>query len=272
MWPLRNWFGSQRLTTHKHFNWAFFGFTYLETIVTSGFFEVWSVSASLLWGWLFTCHSGPVADKWRSEFGFLAPSPWQCAPWTMMTTLLSACLVVSDMMRHFYQTIPGPFTILISRCEARMGKENRKQLRHPNTHQTSHGHEWWSQVPGLVTPELSLSGQPEIPGVSRCEGGRVVKVVVSISLLRGWGCNYSRANYWHAQANYNHHTPSYRDHDPPSLSLAPNPFLSSASLLLQLWPSSRAADGKWSVVLAISIADNNIIVIQIFAHYSNFPP
>ena len=43
-------------------------------------------------------------------------------------------------------------------------------------------------MPGLVTPELcSVSGQPEIPGVRRCEGGRVVKVVVSISLLRGGG-------------------------------------------------------------------------------------
>ena len=40
-------------------------------------------------------------------------------------------------------------------------------------------------MPGLVTPKLGLSDQPEIPGVSRCEGGRVVKVVVSISLLRG---------------------------------------------------------------------------------------
>ena len=43
-------------------------------------------------------------------------------------------------------------------------------------------------MPGLVTPELgSVSGQPEIPGVRRCEGGRVVKVVVSIILLRGGG-------------------------------------------------------------------------------------
>ena len=172
-------------------------------------------------------------------------------------------VVISDVMRNFYKTIHT--SDLCGKIELEL--ENEKVRR--DVWWTLD--KWlWSQVRWscLVTPEIC--GQDEIPGV---RGDRGLSRSWSAPAAQGGGC----VNCWHAQANYNHHTPCYRSRPPPSLSLSlfdPKPIsplaLSTLTMPHDLLRASQWRQVKYYCVVRFYYIALINVVIQIFAHYSNF--